>query len=55
MDKNLFNYIYSVIDDEKEINIHTDSKITAAKGYDKNFDYVGKCNKDLYDILETAK
>ena len=54
-DDNLFNYIYSVINDEKEIITHTDSKIKAAKRYDINFDYVGKCNKDLYDILETAK
>ena len=54
-DDNLFNYIYSVINDEKEIIAHTDSKIKAAKRYDINFDYVGKCNKDLYDILETAK
>ena len=54
-DENLFNYIYSVINDPKETIIHTDSKINAAKKYDKNYDYVGVCNNDIYNILNTAK
>ena len=54
-DKHLIQYIYSVINDPKETNIHTESKIEAAKKYDKYYDYVGVCNNDIYNILANEK
>lgn len=53
-DENLFKYLYSVVNDPKETIIHTDSKKKAAKKYEI-LDYAQICNKDLYDILDTAK
>ena len=54
-DKHLIQYIYSVINDPKETNIHTESKIEAAKKYDKYYDYVGVCNNNIYNILANEK
>ena len=54
-DEYLIKYIYSVVNDPKETIVHTDSKIKAAKDYDKYYDYVGKCNEDIYAELESAK
>ncbi len=54
-DEYLIKYIYSVVNDPKENIVHTDSKIKAAKDYDKYYDYVGKCNEDIYAELESAK
>ena len=54
-DENLIKYLYSVINDPKDKIIHTTSKKDAAKRYDKYYDYTGECNKNIYDILETAK
>ena len=57
-DENLFNYIYSVVNDPKEnINDNFDSKKEAVnkfrqKGKEK---YEEICNEDLYNILDTAK
>ena len=54
-DEYLFKYIYSMVNDPKENIVHTDTKKSAAKKYEKYCDYVGECNKDIYDILDTAK
>ena len=51
-DENLFNYIFSVLNDQNEnINI-ADSKKQAVNNYDKNVDYNEQCSKDIYDILD---
>ena len=54
-DENLFNYIYSVVNVPNETIIHTQSKKTAAKKYQKYYDYEGVCNNDIYQILDKAK
>ena len=54
-DEYLFNYIFSVVNDPKEKTVVTDSKKKAANNYNQKNDYVGLCNKDIYDILDTKK
>ena len=57
-DENLFDYIYSVINDPKTtINDNIDSKKEVVKKYNKkDFKNVEqKCNDELYDILDTKK
>lgn len=54
-DEYLFNYIFSVVNDPKEKTVVTDSKKKAANNYNQKNDYVGVCNKDIYDILDTKK
>ena len=54
-DEYLFNYIFSVVNDPKEKTVVTDSKKKATKNYNPKNDYVGVCNKDIYDILDTKK
>ena len=55
-DEYLFKYIYSVVNNIKEnINNNIDTKKEALKKYDKYYDYVGECNNDIYNILDTVK
>ena len=55
-DNNLFEYIYSVINNAKDnIYDNIESKKEAIKKYDKNFDYIGTCNNDIYNFLNNAK
>ena len=55
-DENLFEYLYSVINDPKEIvDDFSQSKIDAANSYKPNYDYEQECNNDIYNILNTAK
>ena len=49
------NYLISVVDDPKEINIITSDKKEAAQRYNSNKNYETLCNSDLKNILETAK
>ena len=57
-DENLFDYIYSVINDPKAtINDNINSKIEVIKNYNEN-EYKKieeKCNEELYNILDTKK
>ena len=55
-DKYLFEYIYSVAANLKgNIYENIDSKKDSIKNYKSHFDYVGKCNNDIYDILNNTK
>ena len=57
-DENLFNYIFSVINDPKgTINDNLDFKKEVVKNYDPNEaqHIEEKCNEELYNILDTAK
>ena len=57
-DENLFDYIYSVINDPKgTINDNIDYKKDVVKEYDKKESkkIEKKCNEELYNILDTAK
>ena len=55
-DSELFQYIYSVVNDPKEsVDDNIDSKKEAIKKYKKDYDYVGECNNDLIKRLDTAK
>ena len=53
-DENLVKYIVSVVNDPKEIDEVTDSKKQAVKNYKPEYDYTGECDKDIYNILNTA-
>ena len=57
-DENLFDYIYSVINDPKaSINDNINSKIEVIKNYNE-YEYKNieeKCNDELYNILDTKK
>ena len=51
-DKNLFNYIFSIVNEQnKEIDV-TDSKKEAINKYNIKTDYNEICNKEIYDILD---
>ena len=55
-DENLFEYLYSVVNDPKEVvNEIPEFKINAAKFYKPEYDYEQECNRDIYNILNTAK
>ena len=51
-DENLFNYIFSIVNEpSKEIDI-TNSKKEAVNKYNKKTDYNEICSKEIYDILD---
>lgn len=51
-DENLFNYIFSIVNEpNKEIDV-TDSKKEAINKYNKKTNYNEICSKDIYDILD---
>jgi hypothetical protein len=57
-DENLFDYIYSVINDPKgTINDNNDYIKEVVKKYNKKESkkIEEKCNEELYNILDTAK
>ena len=55
-DDNLFEYIYSVVNNPKNnINDNFESKKEAVNRYNQNFDYLGVCNNDIYNFLDTGK
>ena len=54
-DEDLIKYIISIVDDPKEIVDYTDAKKVAINAYKSSIDYENICNKDLYNILDTAK
>ena len=57
-DENLFNYIFSVINDPRgTINDNIDIKKEVVKNYDPNEAQQIEeiCNEELYNILDTAK
>ena len=49
------DYLISVVDDPKEKNIITSEKKEAAKRHNSFKNYESLCNRDLKDILESAK
>jgi hypothetical protein len=54
-DENLILYIFSVVEDQNEINNISDIKKQAAKNYDPSFNYMEECSNDIFNILNTAK
>ena len=51
----MIDYVMSVVDDPKVTPIATQTKRDAVKAYDKNRNYLSECNRDLHNILKTAK
>ena len=54
-DSNVIDYITSIVDDPKEKASVTETKKQAVKTYKSNYDYTKVCDKELYNILDTAK
>ena len=52
-DENLYNYIYSVANNPREILESSAAKIQAVKEYNPKNDYENICNNYLYDIFQT--
>ena len=51
-DANLFNYIFSIVNDPNSDIEVTDLKKQAVNNYNKDTNYDKICSQDIYDILE---
>jgi hypothetical protein len=51
----MIEYVNSIVDDPKETAEVTATKKVAVNSYNSNIDYTNVCDRDLKNILETAK
>ena len=54
-DKYLIQYLYSIINNMENINYDIEAKKEAVNKYNKNFDYMKKCNDDIFTYLNRVK
>ena len=54
-DDNLFDYLFTVVCDQKEENTITELKKKAAIDYNPDFDYTHECDASIFDILDRVK